>query len=155
GFDERWARWCRPDAAIANSRFTAGSVRTLFPGLRAEVVYCPFRLNAVEPTPELRHAVRAELATPADARVVVQAGGRGGWKGHRLHLRGVARLGDVPGWVLWLAGGVQRPEEAGYLSELKQLAAELGIAERVRFLGHRRDVPRLLAAADVVCHPNE
>jgi glycosyltransferase involved in cell wall biosynthesis len=25
----------------------------------------------------------------------------------------------------------------------------------VRFAGHRRDIPRLLAAADVVCHPNE
>jgi glycosyltransferase involved in cell wall biosynthesis len=43
----------------------------------------------------------------------------------------------------------------GYLAELKALAAELKIADRVRFLGHRRDVPRLLAAADLVCHPNE
>ena len=30
----------------------------------------------------------------------------------------------------------------------------MGIADRVRFLGERFDVPRLLAAADVHCQPN-
>jgi glycosyltransferase involved in cell wall biosynthesis len=155
GFDQRWARWCRPDLAVANSRYSAGSVGRLFPGLSAEVVYCPYRPGRLEPTAELRRAVRDELDTPADARVVLQASRLEWWKGHRLHLRALARLRDLPDWVCWLAGGAQRPEEQTYLAELKALAAELKIADRVRFLGHRRDVPRLLAAADLVCHPNE
>jgi glycosyltransferase involved in cell wall biosynthesis len=49
---------------------------------------------------------------------------------------------------------VQRPHEAQYLQELLSTADALGIAERVRFLGQRSDVSRLLAAADIHCQPN-
>lgn len=55
-------------------------------------------------------------------------------------------LESLPHAVLWI-GGVG-PEEAA----LKQLAGRLGVADRVRFLGWRDDVPALMAAADVfVC----
>jgi glycosyltransferase involved in cell wall biosynthesis len=155
GLDQRWARWCRPDLVIANSRYSAGSVGRLFPGAEVEVVYCPYQFDRAEPTAELRRGVRAELDTPADARVVLQASRLEWWKGHRLHLKALGRLRELPGWVCWLAGGAQRTEEVSYLGGLKTLTSDLGIADRVRFLGHRRDVPRLLAAADVVCHPNE
>ncbi len=105
--------------------------------------------------PEERKEVRAAIGTSDEARVVLQASRLEWWKGQRLHLRALAELKEMPGWDCWLAGGSQRPDEVAYLGELKTLAANLGIADRVRFLGHRRDVPRLLAAADIVCHPNE
>jgi glycosyltransferase involved in cell wall biosynthesis len=76
------------------------------------------------------------------------------WKGHVLHLRALGLLKDMPGWVCWQAGGGQRPEEIRYLEELKKLAAQTGIADRVRFLGQRQDVTRLMAAADIYCQPN-
>ena len=155
GFDQRWARRCRPDLIVCNSTHTTGSTGVLFPGVPAEVVYCPFRFDPVKPTPELRREVRAACDTPAAARVILQASRMEWWKGQRLHLKALAELRHVPGWVCWIAGGVQRPVEAHYLAELKALVAELGIADQVRFLGHRRDVPGLLAAADIVCHPNE
>jgi glycosyltransferase involved in cell wall biosynthesis len=37
---------------------------------------------------------------------------------------------------------------------LQQQAARSGTAGRVRFLGQRSDVPRLMAAADLFCQPN-
>jgi glycosyltransferase involved in cell wall biosynthesis len=40
------------------------------------------------------------------------------------------------------------------LEGLKNNAAQLGIADRVRFLDQRTDVTRLLAAADIFCQPN-
>jgi glycosyltransferase involved in cell wall biosynthesis len=76
------------------------------------------------------------------------------WKGHALHLNAVARLKDLPDWVLWFVGGAQRPEEQLYVEALKQQAATLGIASRVRFLGQRSDVPEVLRAADIHCQPN-
>jgi glycosyltransferase involved in cell wall biosynthesis len=154
-FDERWAKWCRPEFAVCNSAFTAGSVGILFPGLRTEVVYCPHRLAACADPDAARREVRAELGTADGTRVILQACRLQELKGHRLHLRALGLLRDLPGWECWLAGGVQRAGEEAYLTELKQLAADQGIADRTRFLGHRRDVPRLLAAADVVCQPNE
>lgn len=155
GFDQWWASRCRPDLVIANSRFTAESVGVLFRDVPVEVVYCPYRFEPIDATPELRGAVRAEFDTAPDARVILQASRMEWWKGQRLHLKALGELRHLPNWVCWLAGGAQRPEEVAYLDELKRLAAELGIADRVRFLGQRRDVPQLLAAADIVCHPNE
>ena len=69
-------------------------------------------------------------------------------------MEALAGLSKTPDWVCWIAGGPQRPHEEEYLAELRRAAARTGIADRVRFLGQRSDVPELLAAADVHCQPN-
>jgi glycosyltransferase involved in cell wall biosynthesis len=61
-------------------------------------------------------------------------------KGFDVLLRAIALL---PRGHLYLAGA--GPEEAA----LRALAAELGITDRVSFLGWRRDIGALLAAADM------
>jgi glycosyltransferase involved in cell wall biosynthesis len=66
----------------------------------------------------------------------------------------LGQLREVTGWACWLAGGVQRPSEQVYQDELRRRVSELGIGDRVQFLGQRTDVPRLLAAADIHCQPN-
>jgi glycosyltransferase involved in cell wall biosynthesis len=150
---ERWARFTRPELAVANSRFTAGTLPVLYPGVRCELVSYP----VAPPPPGLaaeRDAVRAELGTAPGDVVFVQSSRLEAWKGHRLHLEALGRLRDLPGWTCWQAGGVQRASEAAYLRELRELAERLGIADRVRWAGQRSDVPRVLAAADVHCQPN-
>ena len=57
-------------------------------------------------------------------------------------------LAELPGCIAWIAG--DGPLEA----ELKALAARLGVADRVRFLGWRTDRGALLAAADVCVLPS-
>jgi 6-phosphogluconolactonase len=66
----------------------------------------------------------------------------------------LARLRELPGWVCWVAGGAQRPRERRYMERLERAASAHGIVERVRFLGERSDVPRILRAADIYCQPN-
>jgi glycosyltransferase involved in cell wall biosynthesis len=51
-------------------------------------------------------------------------------------------------------GGAQRRAEADFLERLRLRAGDFGIADRVRWLGERTDVPRLLAAADLYCQAN-
>jgi glycosyltransferase involved in cell wall biosynthesis len=101
-----------------------------------------------------RHDVRAELGTSADAVVIVQASRLEAWKGHVQLLGALARLRDLDAWEGWIVGGPQRPEEARYLAELRDQAERDGIGGRVRFVGQRQDVPRVLAAADIHCQPN-
>jgi glycosyltransferase involved in cell wall biosynthesis len=98
--------------------------------------------------------LRAELDTPRDAVVIIQVSRMQPLKGQRMHLEALGKLRDMPDWVCWQVGGAQRTEEARYLGELMRAAEELGIADRVRFLGQRHDVGKLLAAADVFCQPN-
>src|SRR5260370_17592227 len=75
-------------------------------------------------------------------------------KGHELLLEALRRLRDLPGWVCWVAGGPERPRERRYVEALERAASKFEISDRVRFLGERSDVPRILRAADIYCQPN-
>jgi glycosyltransferase involved in cell wall biosynthesis len=149
---ERWARRTPPDFVVCNSQFTACALKNLFPHVGFNVVYCPVAI-ANYPFQE-RSQVRQELSTPKDTVVVIQVSRLETWKGHFLHLEALGKLRNDLRWTAWFVGGAQRPQEASYLAELKSRAAKLNIADRVRFLGQRSDVPRLLAAADIHCQPN-
>lgn len=89
-------------------------------------------------------ARRALDLTP-DRKVVLSVANLVPVKGHAELLKAFALLEENV--ELWLAGS--GPER----SRLESHARELGIAERVRFLGRvaHDDVPRLYAAADVYC----
>ena len=151
---EWWAARTPPDVVIFNSHATAATVSTVFPGVKAEVVYYPVAPTTVGDPAAVRAEVRADFGTAADAVVVLQASRLERWKGQSVLLDALARLRDVPGWECWLAGGPQRPDEEAFLSELRTAADRAGITGRVRFLGQRSDVARLMAAADVFCQPN-
>jgi glycosyltransferase involved in cell wall biosynthesis len=69
-------------------------------------------------------------------------------KGHDVLLEAAARVRRQRSDVRFLVAGDGQRE-----AKLRARGAELGLAEHVRFLGRRADVPALLARADVVCHP--
>jgi glycosyltransferase involved in cell wall biosynthesis len=151
---ERWAARTLPDLALCNSRFTATLLPRIYPHARHKVLYCPVTFAAAADSTGVRAALRKDLETPESAIVIIQVGRMEPLKGHASHLKALALLSDVPGWVCWQVGGAQRPQEIGYLNELKKLATELKIADRIQFLEERSDVPQLLAAADIYCQPN-
>jgi glycosyltransferase involved in cell wall biosynthesis len=76
------------------------------------------------------------------------------WKGQRVLIEALGQLRDDPSWECWQVGGAQRPAESRYLDTLEADADRLGVTDRIRFLGHRSDVPSLLASADIFCQPN-
>ncbi|WP_420547336.1 glycosyltransferase [Curvivirga sp.] len=83
---------------------------------------------------------RAELDTPEDAPLMLGLGRLHENKAFDLGLEVVAKL---PNTYYWIAGA--GPKE----DELKQQAEQLGITDRVRFLGWRTDIAALFAAADI------
>ncbi len=149
---DRLASRTPSNLVVANSRFTAGSVGYVFPGTRVEVWHCPVARPALEGTAGAE--VRAEFGTPDGTVVILQASRLERWKGQAAHLSALAILRDIPGWECWLAGGEQKAGESEFMAELRTAANRAGIADRVRFLGQRSDVSRLMAAADVFCQPN-
>jgi glycosyltransferase involved in cell wall biosynthesis len=151
---ERWARRTPPDLVVANSRYTAAALPALFPDRPVETLYAPVANSAPQPRDAARRHMRKEFNTRDDATVIISACRLERWKGHEVLLRALGQLQTARSWECWLAGGAQRPHEAAYLQELQQLAGALGLGSRVRFLGQRSDVPRLLAAADIHCQPN-
>jgi glycosyltransferase involved in cell wall biosynthesis len=150
---EQLAKLVPPDLVIANSCYTQTALPKLYQTY-CETVYLPVACSKFSNHTSLRQAVRTELNTPDDAIVIIQASRLERWKGQSVLISALRQLRELPGWVCWIVGGVQRPHEAEYLKELETQAQQLGIAERVRFLGQRSDVPHLLAAADIHCQPN-
>lgn len=98
--------------------------------------------------PEERARVRASLGVPDDAFVLSMVAELAPVKRHGLALRAFALVRD-PSAVLVLVGS--GPLEA----DLRRLAAGLGISDRVRWAGYRRDVPAVLAASDALLLTSE
>lgn len=94
--------------------------------------------------------VRRELGVPDGSVVLVTVANLRPLKGHEdlLHAAALLRVRHPNLWLLF-AG-----RDKGIVPRLKALSEELGLADRVVLLGERRDVPRLLAAADIVVHPS-
>lgn len=88
---------------------------------------------------------RAELGTPEGAPLLLGMGRLHTSKAHDISLRALAQIPDA---YLWIAG--EGAEEA----KLRALAHDLGVAERVRFLGWRNDASALYRAADIVIFPS-
>ncbi|HZO25923.1 MAG TPA: glycosyltransferase [Chloroflexota bacterium] len=118
------------------------------PRSKIEVIYNAVRFGP-RPRPTDTETARFALRLPPDALVLGTLGRLTAQKGQRILLQAIATLSrDLPDLVLFLAG-------AGPLREaLEAEAARLGLADRVRFLGVRRDRATLYAAMDVFVLPS-
>jgi glycosyltransferase involved in cell wall biosynthesis len=84
-----------------------------------------------------------------DAHALVGMFGRlSAWKGQDVFLRALAQLPEVRGLIVGGALSGDRDYESG----LHALARELGVEDRVSFLGHVDDPMTLMAACDIVAH---
>jgi glycosyltransferase involved in cell wall biosynthesis len=98
--------------------------------------------NAITPAPlPSRSLARAELGLAPEVPVALCAARLVDQKRHDVLLRAWAGL-SAPAVLLVAGDGPNRPM-------LQELVAGLGLEHRVRFLGVRDDMPRLLAAADL------
>jgi glycosyltransferase involved in cell wall biosynthesis len=152
-----WIEWfasrVQPDLVIANSLYTAGNMRRLFAGAPVSVMYPICDIPDHPKCEPGRDAMRASLGCPPGRRVVLITARFDPYKGHTVLLEALARL-RLPDWECWLAGVPQSPGEKAHEAGLRRRAQALGIAHRLRFLGHRTDVMALYAAADAFCQPN-
>lgn len=108
----------------------------------------PERLG--EPGPERRSRVRRALDLAPESEVLIHVGRHEFQKGLPVLLQAAAGwLRGQRGRVLLLAG-----REGHASPALRRLHRDLGLGDRCRFLGHRSDVPDLLAAADLFVFPS-
>ena len=125
-------------ALIANEGIPASSVEVLFNGVRLQ----PFRA-AVEDS-ELRSQTRRELGFSEADCVVVQVARLNALKDHATAARAIARASQQDARIRWLVVG-----DGEERTSLEVLLREQQLEGVTRLVGTRRDVPRLLAAADV------
>lgn len=140
---EKWVLRHLTDRVVAVGWETARVHRSRIGGTPIEVIP-----NAVGESAPIgaaeRAAVRAELGVPEEATLLIAVGRLHPQKAFPDLLRAFAMTAAAhPDAHLCIAG------EGRMRGEIDRLVASLGLADRVRILGLRRDVPRLLAAADI------
>jgi glycosyltransferase involved in cell wall biosynthesis len=118
------------------------------PATRIRVIYNGVTVDLFA-APSDPVATRREIGVPPGAWVIGTVGNLRPEKNHELLLHALARLrGDAPEvWLVVVGGGDRR-------AALEALAAELGVKERVLFLGARTDVPQLFGVFDAYCLPS-
>lgn len=105
-----------------------------------------------------RDGLREEFALPSSSRIVLFVGRLLKRKGIDTLYAALAPVLAEQDLYLFYVGPEDMPEhffgdEAGLLEALKDDIRKDGLEDRVRFLGKRSDVPRLMASADLLAHP--
>jgi len=141
-----------PVHLIANSHFTAGQFPRLSrrPG-RVTVVYNGLDLDAID---RARRLAPSGDVPASSGLVVGLVGALCPEKGQRLLIRSLPALAQkLPEVSCWIVGeeiySTSRHEK-GYRGTLERLAGELGVKDRVHFLGWRKDVMALLQRMDIL-----
>ena len=103
-----------------------------------------------KPGAERRQSTRLRMGLRSEDEVIVNVGRHEYAKGQTYLLEAMAMLVRVrPRLTLLIAG-----RSGNYTAHLRRLRKRLGLERQVSFLGHRDDVPDLLAAADLFVFPS-
>ncbi|PPG35703.1 hypothetical protein C5E10_02915 [Pseudoclavibacter sp. RFBG4] len=133
----------RADGVIANSSATLDSARSSIREATAVAV-----IPSAAGIARIEADSLPDIAAGERIRCIGMVARIDPWKGQELLVRALARADLSADCRLMFAGGAPFGNEP-YLEELRALAAELGIADRVDFCGHVRDVNSFIDGLDV------
>ena len=121
------------------------------PAAKGQVIYNPIDTENFN-NPAGLAGLRIELGLGEQDRLVSNVGRLDWWKGQDYFLEAMARVVEVePRARALLVGDFNpSPRNQAYLQRLQQLVADLKLADRVIFAGFRSDIPRIMAASEVV-----
>lgn len=153
---KRWQGWLH--AAMINLGFGSclvansenGRTMSIHEGVKPnKIKVVPNGIEVRQVDPQLRQQVRRELALQEHVPVVFSAGRMAYEKGHDLLVAAAIQvIAECPD-VVFLAAGI-----GDLRFEYETQISRLGLTEQVRFLGYRKDIPDLMAAADIYTLPS-
>lgn len=130
----------KEDYALAKKKMKARKIEYV-PGVGIDLSKFSYGLF----TKEQLSDIRKELGIPNEKTWLLSVGELNDNKNHETVLRAIADIKDI---YYTVAGRGRK------LEELTALSTELGIADRVKFLGYRSDISLLCEAADIFVMPS-
>lgn len=159
GLRAYWASaLARGDRVITPSNYAAGPVMKRFDLPRERLTVIPRSIDTAIFDPmaidAARHdAVRASWNVPAGERIVLVPGRVAPWNGQVIvpEIARILRDSGASGFVLVMVG--EHKTFGKYARFIADQARAKGVLPFIRFVGHCRDMPAALAAADTVLVP--
>jgi glycosyltransferase involved in cell wall biosynthesis len=153
----RWALKKPPDVIITCARFLVEHVRSILPEhcqRTQSIVAIPNAVDTSRFQPGDKRAAKLQVGAPPHIPLVLMAANLAPHKGQATALRAAAILKEKGVIAHFWFAGVERGGGKEYSAHLQTLACDLGVADQLQFLGHRRDIPDLLRAADCFVLPS-
>lgn len=136
-----------PARIVYNSRLAVGQHAAIgFPTRLARVIPNGFDLEQLRPDAAARSSVRHELGIAPDVKVVGMLARYHPMKDHATSLRAAAHLLERGVNAIFVYAGHNVDNAT---PDLVELVKDLGLGDRVRLLGERRDVARLYSSFDL------
>lgn len=159
GINQLASRTVKALVGISNSVLAGFDAKKLGDKLHLVHNGVEFREGTAADKQRYKVSIREEFMTPPESQVMVIIGQITPWKRQEDAIHTIHRLWQNGHDVyLWVVGEAKfRDENIVYLKKLQQLALDLGIEERIRFSGFRKDVLEICCAADLLllCSDNE
>jgi glycosyltransferase involved in cell wall biosynthesis len=139
------------DLMLAVSKASLQTLRQLRPKLDARLLYNGTPIREVSADEAQRG--RGELGAGGNDVLFGVFGRLQRWKGQDVFVEAAAEVARARAQARFaVVGGSSFGIEPEFYEGLTRRAAALGLSERIVFTGFRKDVFRLMAACDVVCH---
>jgi glycosyltransferase involved in cell wall biosynthesis len=136
----------RSDTVIANSGFTAGLIRKRYdtPEARIRIIHRGVDCGRFDPAAIPQDgvaALRAQWGVPPSARIVLVPARLTTWKGQRVVIdaAGILKAQGIQDGVCFIMAG-DAQGRTDYLASLHAQAGELGLKDRIFFVGHVADM---------------
>ena len=147
---------------VANSEYTARSVRSAASNARVEVVHNPVDLERWDPARIDRIRARAGLGGAGERRLLLGVVAQlSPWKGQDTAIEALRILREegIDAHLLLIGSAkfvarATRFDNEGYVARLRALVADAGLEDYVSWMGEREDVPELVRALDVLLLPS-
>ncbi len=151
----KWIRANRADRILFPSRATMTAVLEHSPWIDSSK--CFHVHNAVDLSKYFPHPtqrLKNELSTDKNLPVIGIVGQLKKIKGQHLFLemvKGLSLKGVVAQYIIVGDDSVQRGK---YETSLKRRAMELGVENKIKFLGYRKDIPEIMSLCDLLVVPS-
>lgn len=142
-----------PNRLIANSQFIADQLKKWPTEIPISILHCAVFPGSQSNSEKM--AIRKEFGFE-DSEVIILCSARiEPWKGQAQLIKYFSQCRTDQS-RLCIVGAPQRENELRYMAQLKSQCYELGLSEKVCFLGHRSnaDVRRLMSASDIYAQAN-
>lgn len=146
---------------LVNSRYVGGQFTRMPPATVFRVIDNPVDLHRFNPAILDRASAQAALGLAPENITLAVMAQLTPWKGQDDAIKALAHLAARHEALRLLVVGSSkfsgrgtRFDNVAYANRLEPLARELGVADKVLFLGERSDIPHILRAADILLVPS-